>query len=209
MAAPVTTVFPTQSLPACATACGPLYDVNGACATATAAADVLQSCFCGDARLAPFSTGTAGVCDNACAATPTDLASIQAWYTGYCNAAATTTGTAATSTGTAVGSKDQGGGSWVDNHYQWIIFLVIIVVAIVGIWIGACFWRRSYLRKRDRRYALGNNLAHTTESGQVVPNDGVHVPGATTFSPAPITEATVFDDKPQKTKKKWTVKERT
>ncbi|KAL0475145.1 hypothetical protein QR685DRAFT_577863 [Neurospora intermedia] len=208
MAAPVTTVFPTQSLPACVTACGPLYDVNGACATATAAANVLQNCFCGDARLAPFSTGTAGVCDGACAATPTDLARIQAWYTGYCKATATSA--AATSTSTAVASKAKGGGgTWVDNHYQWIIFLVIIVVAIVGIWIGACFWRRAYLRKRDRRYALNQNLAHTTESGRVVPNDGVHVPGATMFSPAPIAEATVFDEKPKKTKKKWTVNERT
>ncbi|EGO51963.1 hypothetical protein NEUTE1DRAFT_132758 [Neurospora tetrasperma FGSC 2508] len=208
MAAPVTTVFPTQSLPACVTACGPLYDVNGACATATAAANVLQNCFCGDARLAPFSTGTAGVCDGACAATPTDLARIQAWYTGYCKATATSA--AATSTSTAVASKAKGGGgTWVDNHYQWIIFLVIIVVAIVGIWIGACFWRRAYLRKRDRRYALDQNLAHTTESGRVVPNDGVHVPGATMFSPAPIAEATVFDEKPKKTKKKWTVNERT
>lgn len=99
----------------------------------------------------------------------------------------------------------------IDNHYQWVIFLVIMVVAIVGIWVGACFWRRRYLRKKDQRYALSKNLARATESGRVVPNTGSagsipHVPAAGMFDPAPISSAGVYEDKPRK---KWTVRDRT
>jgi hypothetical protein len=89
-----------------------------------------------------------------------------------------------------------------------------MVVAIVGIWVGACIWRRRYLRKKDRVYALGTNLARATESGRVVPNGGssagsVHVPGPGMFDPAPISSAAVYDEeeKAQK-KKKWTLRNR-
>lgn len=41
-----------------------------------------------------------------------------------------------------------------------------MVVGIAGIWIGAAIWRRHYLRKKDRQYALGKNLAQRTGSGQ-------------------------------------------
>jgi hypothetical protein len=113
-----TTLFPLATLPACATNCGPLYDANGACvppAVSTAAASVYDACFCKDARLTAFSTGTAGVCDSACTATPADLGSIQSWYTGFCanvGEVATTTATGtATSTNTASYS-DPASGSW-------------------------------------------------------------------------------------------------
>jgi len=89
-----------------------------------------------------------------------------------------------------------------------------MVVAIVGIWVGACIWRRRYLRKKDRQYALGRNLAHATESGRVVPNasnaGSLHVPGATFFEPAPLSAARIYEpEKPKKEKKKWVVGERT
>ena len=92
-----------------------------------------------------------------------------------------------------------------------------MIVGIAGIWIGACFWRKRYLRRKDRQYALGKRLAHVTESGRVVPNASqaasIHVPGAGMFNPAPITSAGVYDqpEKPAKTKtkKKWIVNERT
>lgn len=101
----------------------------------------------------------------------------------------------------------------LDNHYQWVIFLVIMVVAIVGIWVGACVWRRRYIRKKDRVYALNSNLAHATESGRVVPNGGssagsVHVPGPGMFDPAPISSAGIYGEKSEK-KKKWTFGGRT
>lgn len=80
-----------------------------------------------------------------------------------------------------------------------------MVVAIVGIWVGACVWRRRYIRRKDRQYALGTNLAHSTESGRVVPNasngESIHVPASGMFEPAPISAAGVYGEKPQK--KKW------
>ncbi|KAK3904516.1 hypothetical protein C8A05DRAFT_31696 [Staphylotrichum tortipilum] len=220
-----TTLFPVATLPPCATKCGALYDVNGACvppAAPTADASTYDSCFCNDQRLAPFKSGTSGVCDQACAAN-NDLASIQNWFTNFCdnvpaadNQKPTTTGTSSTGR-PASGASNQGGGggggnTWLSNHYQWVIFLVIMVVAIIGIWVGACIWRRRYVRKKDRVYALGTNLARATESGRVVPNTSaasIHVPAAGMFDPAPISSAGVYGEKPEKSKKKWIVRDRT
>ncbi|GAB1310745.1 Integral membrane protein [Madurella fahalii] len=212
-----TTLFPVQALPSCLPECGPMFDVNGACVppgAEPADAGTYSSCFCNDPRLAPFSTGTAGVCDNACATNPADLGLIQGWYRSFCENAVDNGNTQPTTSsrpGNAVGSNNGGGGgTWIDNHYQWVIFLVIMIVAIVGIWVGACIWRRRYLRKKDLQYALGTNLARATESGRVVPNTSsagsIHAPAAGMFDPAPISSARVFEEKP---KKKWTVMGRT
>lgn len=114
-----TTIIPFSTLPACASSCGPLYDVNGKCVppnTATAAVEVYQQCFCSDARLAPFSTATAGVCDSACTAAPADYGSITSWYQSMCSsvqaleADATTTTDASGATTTVSGSSSRGGG---------------------------------------------------------------------------------------------------
>jgi hypothetical protein len=95
----------------------------------------------------------------------------------------------------------------------------VVVVAIAGIWIGACVWRRHYLRKKDRQYALGKRLAHATASGRVVPNasnaGSVHVPGAGLFNPAPLSAAGIYDEEKlarkqsKKERKKWNVTQRT
>jgi hypothetical protein len=94
-----------------------------------------------------------------------------------------------------------------------VIFLVIMIVGIVGIWVGACIWRRRYLRKKDRGYALGTNLARTTAFGPAVPNassaGSVHASQPGAFQPTPVGGAGVFAEKPQKAKKKWLVRERT
>ncbi|KAJ3580195.1 hypothetical protein NPX13_g377 [Xylaria arbuscula] len=47
------------------------------------------------------------------------------------------------------------------THVNWIVFIVVVVVAIVGIWTGACIWRRKYLKKKDRLYELGKGLPST------------------------------------------------
>lgn len=217
------TLFPIATLPACVTKCGPLYDVNGACVPPVApAADqsTYESCFCNEPRLAPFKTGTSGVCDAACTENPADLGVIQGWFADFCKNVEAGNGngdgnTAPTPTGSPrPGGKNSGGGrSWLDGHYQWVIFAVIMVVAIVGIWVGACVWRRRYLRKKDRMYALGTNMARATESGRVVPNDGssagsVHAPAAGMFDPAPLSSAGVYGEKEPKSKK-WALKGRT
>ncbi|PKK46815.1 hypothetical protein CI102_10998 [Trichoderma harzianum] len=171
--APITTIVPFGNralLPACAAACGHLYDANGACvppAIPTNSPAVYTSCFCFDSRLAPFSTTTAGVCDQACTAEPNGLASITNWYHSVCNiknvAAPSSTSTISSSSGSPSGSgipqrTDAPSGDWISTHYQWVIMLVILVVGIAGIWIGACIWRRRYIRRRDlRRQAVGGN----------------------------------------------------
>lgn len=111
-------------LPACAAACGHLYDANGACvppAIPTNSPAVYTSCFCFDSRLAPFSTTTAGVCDQACTAEPNGLASITNWYHSVCNiknvAAPSSTSTISSSSGIPSGSgipqrTDAPSGDW-------------------------------------------------------------------------------------------------
>lgn len=216
---PQVTVFPVAELPSCIAGCG-LFDVNGQCAPPALPREQTDSCFCNNVKLTPFKTGTTGVCDAVC--TPAELTKIRDWYTNFCakvqQPVAQTTGTGtgtgtATSTATAkpVQAQNNGGSqTWIEGHYQWVIFLVVMVVAIVGIWVGACIWRRRYLRKRDRQYALGTNLAHATESGRVVPNGSnagsIHRPGAGMFDPAPLSSAGVYNE--EKHKKKWGFKER-
>jgi len=209
-----TTLFPAAQFPSCVTACGSLYDVNGACvppAAPTADPSVYDSCFCNDPRLAPFKTGTSGVCDGACA-NAADLSSIRNWFTSFCNNGVAGDTTSTPSASSRPGNNGGAGQTWLEGHYQWVVFLVIMVVAIIGIWVGACIWRRRYIRKKDKAYALGTNLARTTESGRVVPHGGssagsVHVPGPGMFDPAPISSAGVYGEKSQK--KKWTFRERT
>lgn len=115
--------MPFASLPACASSCGPLYDVNGKCvppATTTASVQVYEDCFCSDTRLTAFSTTTAGPCDAACVATPDNYGSITSWYKSMCSSVqaldlSSTTSTAAdgsTSTGVTSSSSSSGGGGW-------------------------------------------------------------------------------------------------
>ncbi|KAK4150676.1 hypothetical protein C8A00DRAFT_36735 [Chaetomidium leptoderma] len=215
-----TTLIPVATLPACVTECGVLFDVNGGCAPTGVpkAPEEYTSCFCNDPRLAPFKTGTSGVCPNACTTNPADLSTIQNWFTGFCNNGAAGNGdgnaaptpTPSSSSKPAGNKQGGGGGTWLEGHYPWVIFLVIMVVAIIGIWVGACVWRRRYLRKKDRVYALNTNLARATESGRVVPNTSsagsLHVPGPGMFDPAPLSSAGVYGEKPES--KKWTLRGR-
>jgi hypothetical protein len=102
----------TSVLPACASLCGKLFDVQGAC-TPPNIASVSSACFCGDPRLQPFlQSGTAGVsqvCGAASCQDTADLEKIQSWYESYCNVAqsnpTTTSGSTATGTSTASGSS--------------------------------------------------------------------------------------------------------
>ncbi len=101
----------------------------------------------------------------------------------------------------------------LSNHYQWVIFLVIMVVAIIGIWVGACIWRRRYVRKKDRVTPSAPTSPAPPEVGPRRPQQpapprctsaAAHVrPGARSGS------AGVYGEKPQKSKKKWIVGDRT
>jgi hypothetical protein len=88
--------------------------------------------------------------------------------------------------------------------------IVIIVVGIAGIWVGACIWRRKYLRKKDRMYELGKGLPSTVAvntQGQLVG------PGAPRTSGEPgmfmSGPGGPYNEKPKKERKKWNVTQRT
>jgi hypothetical protein len=101
-------LIPFATLPACAQKCGLLYDANGACVPPGAPTNdvsVYDSCFCNDARLAPFKTGTVGVCPDAAGCAPDALGSIRNWFTSFCAA----NGVAQTATTTALRSGGTGG----------------------------------------------------------------------------------------------------
>lgn len=90
--------------------------------------------------------------------------------------------------------------------------IVIIVVGIAGIWVGACIWRRKYLKKKDRMYELGkglpSNVAINTQGNLVGPGardsnysnpQGMFMSGS----------GAGYTEKPKKERKKWTVTQRT
>lgn len=91
--------------------------------------------------------------------------------------------------------------------------LVILVVGIAGIWIGACIWRRRYLRKKDRQTSLGQKHSGSVNN----PSWGPAITGSDSATPMTLptgrdAERGIVHEKPQKDKqkkKKWTVTERT
>ncbi|KAH8675958.1 hypothetical protein BX600DRAFT_190692 [Xylariales sp. PMI_506] len=217
---PITTVVPFTALPSCATLCGPLYDANGACvppAAATADANTYDECFCQYGALQPFESTTAGVCDSACTADTGGLSSIQSWFVSFCSGktTGTATGTTSTSTSSSSSSADSsssssGGGDWLSTHWKWVIMIVIVIVGIVGIWTGACIWRRKYLKKKDRMYELGKGLPSTVAvnaQGRLV-GPGAAQPSAPGMFMAGADQGAATE-KPSKTRKKWNVGERT
>lgn len=55
--------------------------------------------------------------------------------------------------------------------------LIIVTVGIIAIWIGACIWRRKYLKKKDRMYELGKHgAARGSSTGPWAPGSGVTLP---------------------------------
>ncbi|KAE9381162.1 hypothetical protein N431DRAFT_457771 [Stipitochalara longipes BDJ] len=152
----------TSVLPPCASNCGPLYDVQGKCAPPNIPA-VNPNCFCTDTRLTPFdNSGTSGVSQVCVGAgsctTASDLQAIKTWYDSYCTGnkgtSGTTTGGSSSPTSTGGGQSKSAGQIWLSSHYKWVIMLVVIVVAIVGGWIGACMFRRRYIRRKEKEIEM-------------------------------------------------------
>ena len=117
----------TSVLPACASLCGKLFDVQGACSPPVTTS-VSSSCFCGDPRLQPFlQSGTSGVesvCGAAsCQDTPS-LQKIQSWYETYCNVKdsnPTTTSGGSTATGSSTGSATAKPTSVANTNQSWYV----------------------------------------------------------------------------------------
>ena len=99
----------------------------------------------------------------------------------------------------------------IATHYKYVIMIVIIVLAIVGGWVAAVFFRRRYLRKRELNYEMRPPTApwvtgHTGPTGPYGAGgfgDGAAGKEAAMMT-TPMTAAQV-----QKEKKKWIVGART
>lgn len=79
----------------------------------------------------------------------------------------------------------------LSNHWQWVIFLVVMVVGIAGIWIGACIWRRRYLRKRDRQTTLGQK--HSGSAKRPSWGPGVSASGSGSVAPAGTYDTSAYE----------------
>ena len=117
----------------------------------------------------------------------------------------------------------------MSGHWQWILAVVILALAITGGWIAACLLRRRYLRKKEREYELRPPVAPFANGGQVYPVAGIGAAlgpyppvigtvrkgkdkestegGASVGSP--LASPRPFGGGPEKKAKKWVVKERT
>lgn len=42
----------------------------------------------------------------------------------------------------------------IAGHYGWVIFAVVITLAIVGGWVAAAYFRKRYLRKKEKEVEM-------------------------------------------------------
>lgn len=104
----------TSQLPACASKCGPLFDVQGAC-TPPVLQETSSICFCADSRLSAFSndgtTGVEQVCSAASCTDAADLQKVKTWYQTYCNEKITTPTTTTSGGANPTGTSSGGSGT--------------------------------------------------------------------------------------------------
>ena len=105
--------------------------------------------------------------------------------------------------------------------------LIILIIAIAGSWIGACIWRRRYLRRKDRQSAIGQKHSGSAsrpswgpavtadrsalaQAAAMYGTDSSSARDRSSFVPGGAGGAntsSVFED--EKPRKKWLVGERT
>jgi hypothetical protein len=115
--------------------------------------------------------------------------------------------------------------------------LIILIVGIAGIWIGACIWRRRYVKRKERAHQLGKHSGSATNptwgpdagagagaavTGAAMAGKNGSGPRGPPGPPGPGAPpgmfmhgaAAAYDEKSKpakkaKEKRKWVVKERT
>ncbi|KAF2237678.1 hypothetical protein EV356DRAFT_530001 [Viridothelium virens] len=173
--------YGTNQLPSCAQGCTLLNQAQSACVPPAAPVTnqaQYQSCFCQSAYLRTLYQSPNGVCDANCG--QSDLVKIQQWYTGLCNSGAAATippGTSSTSAPpasstsavatasatTTIAPPDQNTNkSWISTHYQWVIFLIVLILAIAFFSIGGVWLKRRMKRRRAARRVGTFNSTVTT-----------------------------------------------
>jgi hypothetical protein len=108
----------------------------------------------------------------------------------------------------------------MSNHWQWVIMIVVLSLAIVIGWIAACLLRRRYIRRKEREYELRPPAApwvagvtHPSAPGPSPYVDGVMPKGkdrdSGMFVSRPPSAARGQLNEKSDGRKKWIVKERT
>lgn len=112
----------------------------------------------------------------------------------------------------------------ISNHWQWVVMIAVLIVAIAGIWVGACIWRRRYLKRKDRQSTWGqkqsgsnsrpswgpgeheNQTASRPNMNSVAPSDDHRGPGVF-MEDGEAQRGSPVEEKSNK--KRWLSKERT
>ncbi|KAJ6784656.1 hypothetical protein PWT90_03219 [Aphanocladium album] len=221
---PLTTIVPfadRNKLPQCAVSCKALYDANANCVPPLIPSGPVsnyEACFCVNQNVAALSTATDAVCNDVCGGEQGGQSSVASWFGSLCHVTAPAGGNAGKTTATATSTKGSSSGSsgskstdpnapWISTHWQWVIMLVVLVVGIAGIWIGACIWRRRYLRRKDRQTSLGQKQSGSASRPSWGPTSMPKSDLAYTSNAEAAYPKFESVEKPQK--KKWTVTSRT
>jgi len=211
----------TSTLPACASLCGKLFDVQGACVPPVTG-EVSSSCFCADPRLKPFlNDGTSGVstvCTTTSCTAAADLEKIQNWYQGFCNVAVSNPATPTSGSSTPSGSSTTKPKptvvthqTWIEGHWKWVVMLVVMVIVISGGWVGAVFFRRRYIRNKEKEFEMRPPVAWGPHQMQGATN-GYNYGDGSENSPGGHNKEAGADGIPAAKKgasKSWLRKERT
>ncbi|EQL00643.1 hypothetical protein OCS_03646 [Ophiocordyceps sinensis CO18] len=213
--APITTIPPFNDagkLPDCAKRCGPLYDANGACVP-PAAPEAAAGSYTPPPPPKPLPAPTRP----AFAATPRSPLSPKESRAAQGGGAGDNEKPSNGQTGSKGNQKQSSntpgpstgnGGDWLSNHWQWVIMIVVLVVGIAAIWIGACVWRRRYLRKKDSQMSLPQKHSGSAAN----PSWGPAIVGSESTTPmtcARDPEQSLPEKPKKKEKKAWTVGRRT
>ncbi|KAK3080334.1 hypothetical protein LTS18_002357, partial [Coniosporium uncinatum] len=179
-----TTLFlDPQILPACAIVCPALTQVQATCQLQSN----VQSCICSASALSGLQQSTSGLNCPQCQAgdlvrVQNYYNQFCAAQGGVNNGATTTTAAAggaattaagggtrtasaaasrsATATGTAAAAADNGGGNqtWIQSHYPWVIFLIVLALGLIGFAVLLTWLKR---RHQARKAARAGNVAAT------------------------------------------------
>jgi len=153
----------SSKLPACASLCGKLSDVQGACVPPVVST-VSSDCFCSDSRLTPFLQGPSGVqsvCTAAAGCSTNEYQAIEDWYSNLCKKAeqnlgggttpTTTTASGSQSTGSSSKSSSSTKGSWISTHVGWLVGIIVLFGTIIIAWFVGLWWRKRWHKKKEER----------------------------------------------------------
>ncbi|KIW03316.1 uncharacterized protein PV09_05527 [Verruconis gallopava] len=168
VAAQVGTLLDPSKLPKCAFSCQTLVSAAQLCVPPIAPVQsqaIYQTCFCNSNYLVNYKAGgVSPTCDDACSS-ESDRKEIQQWYVKLCSSGAvvtpqgnqvnalatqTTTSSGATATAdssTSSNSGTQGPKSWISTHYQWIILVIVLLLASIAAVFGGIWLKRRQARK--------------------------------------------------------------